>query len=926
MEPIIALDLETTGLDPERDTIIEIGLVRFMGPRVERTWQQLINPGRPLPAFITQLTGIDDAMLSKAPRINSVLDELKDFIGDLPILGHNINFDLSFFRRDGLFQLNQTIDTYDLASVLIPSAGRYRLDALASALGVLPQQRHRALEDARTTHQVYLRLWEKVRQLPLALVEEIVRLGENIEWGAGWTFEEILNERGGTLDRFTPIELVPDLKPFPRHTLKPREDRLPLNADELAAILEPGGPFAARFPGYEHRSQQISMLRAIAESLSYSGHLLVEAGTGTGKSLAYLIPAFAWAAQNGEHVIVSTNTINLQDQLRYHDIPAINDILGSSYQASVLKGRRNYLCPRQLTALRHLGPRTVEEMRVLAKVFVWLVEGGTGDRNEITLTGGEESAVWTRLSAESEDCSPETCAYFTSKGCPYYHAREAAESAHIVIINHALLLADITTGNRVIPEYKYLIIDEAHHLESATTNGLSFTVSEFSLKRLLSDLGARGPGLLQGIQLYSQKVMDPSQYAQWSRKIQSALQSARECDTLASAFFQSLNTFLARQREEESIGIYGQRTRIQSSTRTLPDWDEVEAVWDQTRQPLNAAIHSSLEISEALLSLASEGEGRGEDLVVALRSISRSLTEIYQQINQMIFEPDPKMVYWIEIAGPYERLSLHAAPLEIGHLVERHLWNEKEAVILTSATLTTAGEFDYIRQRLNAHDADELLLGSPFDFEASTLLYVVNDIPEPQERQAYQHAVERGLIDLCTATRGRALVLFTSYEQLQRTAKAITESLAKQEIFVFEQGEGASRHALLETFRSTDQAVLLGTRSFWEGVDVPGSALSVLVIVRLPFDVPNDPIVAARAETYESPFDQFTVPEAILRFRQGFGRLIRTKSDRGVVAIFDRRLLTKRYGRVFLDSLPQCTLRVEPLAALPRNAARWIGE
>jgi ATP-dependent DNA helicase DinG len=259
-------------------------------------------------------------------------------------------------------------------------------------------------------------------------------------------------------------------------------------------------------------------------------------------------------------------------------------------------------------------------------------------------------------------------------------------------------------------------------------------------------------------------------------------------------------------------------------------------------------------------------------------------------------------------------------------LVERYLWHEKESVILTSATLTTSGDFQYLRQRLNAYDADTLLLGSPFDFETSTLLYLVNDIPEPHERHAYQRAVERGLFKLCKATRGRTLILFTSYEQLRRTANAITDPLAAEGIFVFEQGEGASRHALLETFRTTDQAVLLGTRSFWEGVDVPGPALSVLVIVRLPFDVPSDPIIAARSETYEMPFDQYTVPEAILRFRQGFGRLIRTKSDRGVVAIFDRRILTKRYGAAFIDSLPNCSRRVGPMVDLPKAAMRWIGD
>jgi DNA polymerase-3 subunit epsilon/ATP-dependent DNA helicase DinG len=308
-----------------------------------------------------------------------------------------------------------------------------------------------------------------------------------------------------------------------------------------------------------------------------------------------------------------------------------------------------------------------------------------------------------------------------------------------------------------------------------------------------------------------------------------------------------------------------------------------------------------------------------------IRSIGQRLTELHQHLYQMIFDPKPDTVYWAEIRPDQSSPSLHAAPLEIGGLVERFLWHEKESVVMTSATLTTAGEFDYIRNRLRAIDADELSLGSPFDFETSAMLYLVNDIPEPSARTLYQRAVEAGLISLCSATGGRALVLFTSYQQLRRTSQVITGPLANLGIITYEQGEGASRHALLETFRNTDQAVLLGTRSFWEGVDVPGEALSVLAIVRLPFDVPSDPIVAARSETYESPFDQYSVPEAILRFRQGFGRLIRTQSDRGIVVIFDRRILSKRYGKAFIDSLPHCTTRQGSLAQLPETAARWLG-
>jgi ATP-dependent DNA helicase DinG len=267
---------------------------------------------------------------------------------------------------------------------------------------------------------------------------------------------------------------------------------------------------------------------------------------------------------------------------------------------------------------------------------------------------------------------------------------------------------------------------------------------------------------------------------------------------------------------------------------------------------------------------------------------------------------------------------MHAAPLHIGPLMEKFLWNEKASIILTSATLTTAGEFEYLRGRLLAETADEVALGSPFDYETSTLIYMVNDIPEPNDRYGHQRAVEHGLVHLSKATGGRTLALFTSYEQLKRTSQAISPLLAKSDIRVYEQGEGASANNLLETFRSTDRAVLLGTRSFWEGVDVPGDALSVLAIVKLPFDVPSDPIIAARSETFEDPFNQYSLPEAILRFRQGFGRLIRTQSDRGVVAILDKRLLTKRYGHAFMDSLPNCTVKQGPLSQLPATAAKWL--
>jgi DNA polymerase-3 subunit epsilon/ATP-dependent DNA helicase DinG len=256
--------------------------------------------------------------------------------------------------------------------------------------------------------------------------------------------------------------------------------------------------------------------------------------------------------------------------------------------------------------------------------------------------------------------------------------------------------------------------------------------------------------------------------------------------------------------------------------------------------------------------------------------------------------------------------------------MQKHLWHQKNAIIMTSATLTAAGEFNYLRGRLYAEDADELALGSPYDYESSALIYIASDIPEPGDRHGHQRAIDQGVLRLCQATGGRALVLFTSYEQLKRTSQAIGPLLARDDIRVYEQGEGASASTLLENFRTDGRAVLLGTRAFWEGVDVPGEALQVLVIVKLPFDVPSDPIIAARSETFDDPFNEYSLPEAILRFRQGFGRLIRSQSDRGIVAVLDKRILSKRYGKLFLESLPTCTTRIGPLVDIPQAAKRWL--
>jgi DNA polymerase-3 subunit epsilon/ATP-dependent DNA helicase DinG len=563
-------------------------------------------------------------------------------------------------------------------------------------------------------------------------------------------------------------------------------------------------------------------------------------------------------------------------------------------------------------------------MRVLAKVLVWVEGTQSGDRGELNLNQPAERRVWARLSAEDEGCTAENCIKHTGGGCPFYRARQAAQSAHLIIVNHALLLADVATGYRVLPEYSFLIVDEAHHLEDATTNSLSLSLTRTDVDRLLRELGGTSSGTLGWLLSAAQPILDPVEYAALNQLVQRTTDHAFQVEQLTRQFFSTIDHFLGEQREGRHVGRYSHQARITSATRIQPSWGDVEVAWDDTQQTLHPMITVLGQIVQGLAEINENLAIEDEELYGTLANIYRRLNEYHDHLNGLVFEPEPDRVYWAEAHPDGKKLSLHAAPLHIGPLMEHYLWREKESIILTSATLTTAGEFDYIKGRLNAEDAYEMALGSPFDYETATLIYLINDIPEPADRNGHQRAVIKGLADLGIATGGRTLALFTSYDQLRRTSRAVSPLLAQHDIITYEQGDGASPHALLETFRTSERAVLLGTRAFWEGVDVPGEALSSLMIVKLPFDVPSDPVIAARSETFEDPFYSYQLPEAILRFRQGFGRLIRTQSDRGVVAIFDRRILTKQYGRYFLESLPSCSVQIGSLSELPGAVQQWL--
>jgi ATP-dependent DNA helicase DinG len=922
-----AIDLETTGLNPAQDRIIEVGAVTMRDGEITGEFSTFISPGIPIPAFITHITGIQNQDVAGAPRIETILPQLTAFVGNRPMIAHNTSLDMGFLQGKHQVLLNlPSVDTYDLASILMPRAARYNLSSLTSDFEIDLKHAHRALDDARATAFLFWKLWHQMLKLPFNTLQEIVAISRGLNWESGWVFEQAYEER-----RRSPAnETSPDntssvfsTVPY-ASSLKPEEQTSSLELGEIDATLGEGGTLSEALPTFEYRSQQVDMAHRVAEAFNQRKHVLIEAGTGTGKSLAYLVPAALWSARNKRPVLISTYTLNLQDQLLFNDIPLVRSAVAPDFKAVVLKGRDNYLCPRRLTAIRRRRPTTLAEMRTLSKILVWLLETETGEKGEISLRGPVENAVWQRMSAADEGCSLNRCQAMMQGACPFFKARKAADAANLIIVNHALLISDAASENAVLPDYQHVVIDEAHQLEDAVTSGMSFHIDQSALIRRIADLGGPNRGLL-GELLLNMRDLIPEKDL---NRLQIFIQSIDEATTMMGGqveiWFRQLQTFFQSVHQFRSSD-YNTLMRVIPSHRDHEAFSALQAQWTTLAEYFEVISEAMVRLNKALGKLREYDIPAYDDFIASTEAAAQYLEDVRHQIHSFTMEPDANSIYWLSVGNPQVELpELHSAPLHVGPIVEQVLWLKKETVVLTSATLRTGDNFHYINERLYAENAESVEVGSPFDYASSTLLYIPNDMPEPSERQAYQRAVERGIIELAAALNGRVLVLFTSYSQLRETSQAVTPRLALGGIAVYDQSDGSSRQALVDGFKTSEKAVLLGTRSFWEGIDIPGESLSAVVITRLPFSVPTDPIFAARSEKYTDSFNAYAVPDAVLRFRQGFGRLIRTKSDRGIIAVFDSRIINKSYGNVFLDSLPECTVKTGSLENLAAAATDWL--
>ncbi len=909
----VALDLETTGLEPDRCRIIEVGAVKFRGAEALDVFQTYVNPYTAIPPFIQRLTGIRQRDVDRAPPFAAVAGKLAQFVGSHPIVGHNVSFDMEFLAKHELPLSNPTYDTWDMAATLLPGAAEYSLPLLSKALGVDPQRSHRALDDAQTTRGVFLCLLERARGLDPAVSNSIRAMALRAKWG----MRDLLNGADAAPAGIDMRDLRGRLtRPAPLR--RSQEPPQPLDDDALRGLVSSEGLLSRAFPGFEHRPEQAEMISAVTESLNNGGHLMVEGGTGVGKTVAYLLPSILHAVKNGARVVVSTNTINLQEQLLQKDIPALDRALqeggeldAEELRAVGLKGRANYLCARRWTNLSRSDGLSVAEARLLSKCLVWLQDTSSGDRSEINLAG-RDSFLWGRVSAGDKGL----CPGLREGGCFLRAARDRAEAAHVVVVNHALLLSDLARGGGLIPEYQHLIIDEAHHLEEQATQQLGFQASQGWLQEQLDAVFravAEGQGLLRRASL------SPVQESRAKDLIGDLEGFAPHLRTVWSRMWGLVEEFVRNHQRESDYRVL---LRISRSSRAQPDWSDLEIAWENCDVALAEAQKKVERLYRHLDVLSLRDAGDWDTLASSFENWLEEAGDLRGRLRTLVSADfQDERIDWVAQERD-STLVFHSAPLDVGPTLKSELFDQKESVVLSSATLTAQGSFNFIRHRLGLEEAEELRVGSPFDYKRAALLAIADDIPPPGAR-GYREALERGLAAVVKETRGHTLALFTSHSALRAARQTLIETVEEDGIPVLAQGVDGSPHRVMRRFIDNPASVLLGASSFWEGVDMPSGVLKALVLAKLPFNVPSDPIFAARGEQYDNSFSQYAVPKAVLRFRQGFGRLIRNARDRGVVLVLDRRVLTKSYGRAFLDSLPECTLKIGPMASIAEAIGRW---
>ncbi len=926
----VVIDLETTGNSPKKgDKIIQFAAVVIENGRIVDQFSSLLCPNQPIPIFIEELTGITDEMVEDAPLFEEIAPQVMELLKGAYFVAHNVLFDLSFLQEElimagfeGFF--GPLLDTVELSRILFPSSDSFKLSDLAIQEGLSHDRPHQADSDAYVTGELLLILFDHLQNLPLLTLRQLYKLSGGLKGDLDELLEELI------MTKESSVEIIPEcLEQFHGIFLK----KLPMASEpeQRKSItypiehLEKEQLLKKAFPNFEKRIGQFRMMDIVYDAFQHEHHAIIEAGTGVGKSLAYLLPAVITAVTKKEPIIISTYTTQLQEQLLHKDIPLLKRVIQYPFKTVMMKGKHHYIHLDKFVRLLRENDDNYDTTLTKMQILVWLTETTTGDRDELNLSSGGQ-LFWHKIKHDENTFQRENS--WRTRDF-YLKTRKDAQMADLIITNHNLLLTDLVSDYPILPPSGRIIMDEVHHFEKVAGKYFGNKFDYASTRFLLQQIGVR----------------EQKQLAYKMEKMHAQI----GIEDKGSLYLNELNRLMPELLFEMDdlfriIALYAEKKTKNKSHTTIscslsPNKESESQVLRAGLERFLFLLSDYIKTYSSCYDLFQEKfDKKSEKQQHVLSEMASWLNDAKKMVNcirQMILQSKTDNVYWIETdtRAKQNRTTIYSQPINISEQLKEIYFEKKKSVVMTSATLTVKGSFQFIKDKLGLNDLSchQEQVPSPFHYDEQVQLIIPDDLPEINEvsLQEYVYAIGEHIISIAEATKGRMLILFTSYEMLRKTYELVKESGFLQEYSLLAQGiTSGSRLRLTKNFQRFEKAILFGTNSFWEGIDIPGEDLSCLVIVRLPFAPPDEPIAEAKSVEIKqnggNPFLDYSLPEAVLRFKQGFGRLIRTKTDKGVMIVFDRRIVTMRYGKAFLDSIPDVHAKEMNIDQIVSLIDRWL--
>jgi len=928
LEEFISVDVETTGLLAEKESIIEYAFVRYKGGKPQEKISALCRPEKPIPLEIQEITGITNEMVKDKKHFKKHIPDILDFIGDCPIVGHNVSFDMRFLRNQ--FQIagvntsflkeREIYDTLLLSRTFLFYLPNFNLASLSSQLGIDATEFHRAEGDARTCAEIFIKILSVMLLYDYEVLNTLSYVLEGTFDNHRYLFtkmanfiatkDNVPNSHADMLKWEPPLNVIEQRNNHWKYAEFKVQNVLSIFSEDLG--------IKSIIPNFEEREEQIEMARFICDAFENNKFTVIEAGTGVGKSLAYLIPSSVWSGtQQDTKIVIACNTKTLQGQLFNKDIPLVLKGLGIPSKAVLLKGRKNYICLTRWNRLLNDLPRYVghHDRATILPIITWLKWTKTGDISENcgfnSMDGG--GRIWKEICSIPGYCTTPVCSKYD--GCYLGKIRREARNANMIIVNHSLLISDTLTEKKVLPEYSVLIVDEAHNLVKNTYENLAVEISFPMVKATLDRIYRTGPPK-SGLMTRMRKICDSNLEDDLEKNLIKFVDDVEEVverlKTGYAQFFEDLYQYKFARVDllNNNFMQYGEKKRFTSFIDEFGErnYKRSLSLIEDSKYLLNKMTELY-----TLLTIEFEEMGREEiETEIELKNLIDEIGDLIVSMKAVCEGSGSEIVMWYNLkSNPKERyISLNFTRFNIENYLYEKLFNNLSSAVFTSATMKVNDGFEYFLNRtginfIGKERIETPALKSPFNYSKQLRFYSYH---KRENRPNLDIDLAELLIEFSKTFRKGTLVLFTSFDAMYSVYRKINEALNSMGIEVLVQTKGLSRDVLLERFREKKSSVLLGTESFWEGIDVVGDALQILIIHKLPFDIPSDPIVQAYCEKLQNSgknyFLHYFIPEAIIKFRQGFGRLIRSKGDTGVVINFDTRIDTKYYGRHFKRALP----------------------